>query len=436
MTEQAEKRRVSRRAFLRTAGYAAGALAAAPLIGPAAGSIAAVSAPGSAPAGAPVSIGVLLPQSQFYPDLARNFLAGMQLYLAQAHGRAGGRPIVLLTRDYGRSTARALDQSRELIEQARADLLVSTLSSGIAASLDPLLREWQVPLVVSGAGANVTRQDRESPYIFRNSLNFWRSSWALGGWAARNLGTKALIATSFYDSGYDAYYTFQLGFESAGGTIAQTRVTHRPTDTPDHLAALMSDIRQTRPDLVFAAYSGRDAVDFVRAYDAAGLSARIPLVGSGFLVDEQQMPELGGAARGIKTVLPWASTLSTAENQAFTAAFQSAAGRPADIFAVLGYDTAHLVIDALDAVNGDPRQSEQLRQALAHAAFAGPRGLVTMDPATLDAVTPLYLREVRGGGSPRNEVVAELGMAPMLDERFAALRAATKTGWENNYLCV
>ena len=75
--------------------------------------------------------------------------------------------------------------------------------------------------------------------------------------------------------------------------------------------------------------------EFVRAYAHAGLSARVPLLGSGFLVDESLLSQQGDAAVGIKTALPWARTLDLPANQAFTSAFQNFSGRPADPFAVM-----------------------------------------------------------------------------------------------------
>jgi branched-chain amino acid transport system substrate-binding protein len=433
---------ISRRTFLRRFGAATGALAVGQLLSACSRSSATnpthttdytgqlIVVPSSAAQKDTLRVGLLLPQSQLYPAAGANFRASMDLFLAQRS--SSERPIALLVQEYGTAPSTALEQAHEWIANTQVDMIVGSLSSGAAAALHPLLHEHQMPLLISNIGANLTRDDRNSPYIIRNSFSYWQSSWALGRWAAGNLGKQAFVASSFYDSGYDSLYAFQLGFESAGGTVTSTNITHRPGETGE-LRTLMTEIAQRQPDLVFAAYSGTQATDFVHAYADTGLPTRIPLLGSGFLVDESLLPQQGDSALGIKTALPWAYTLDLPANQTFTSAFQRFSGRPADSFVVLGYDTAQLISTA--AKRADTTQ--QLRQNLAAAAFDSPRGTVHMDNILLEISTPLYLREVRAhAGGLSNIVIDKLPAVPMFDDQLTALRASTKTGWSNAYLYI
>ena len=442
MHKQPGSVRLSRRAFLRRFGVAATALAAGQLVSACSGHQASASALDRGAASQPMAanfaaaqqgtlrVGVLLPQSQLYPMIGANFRAGMELYLAQARDDQRSRPLTLLMHEYGTLPSVAIEQAQALIANDQVDMIVGSLSSGSAAALHPLLREREMPLLISNIGANMTRVERQSPYIVRNSFSYWQSTWALGRWAAGNLGRRAIVASSFYESGYDSLYAFQLGFESAGGAIQSTRVTHLPTESSE-LPGLMDAIQHSQPELVFAAYSGPQARYFVRAYAQAGLSAHIPLIGSSFLVDETLLPEQGDAALGIKTVLPWAPTLDRPANQAFASAFQQFTGRPADPFAVLGYDTARLIAQCAC----ETHSPDQLRQALASAAFESPRGPARMNPTLLEAETPLYLREVRASAAgPFNAVVEQLPAIPVSDTGIVALRAAERTGWNNTYL--
>jgi branched-chain amino acid transport system substrate-binding protein len=434
--------RVSRRTFLRRFGATAGALAAGHLISACSNTSAAnltrnldqvpnrLAVHSTAGQQNTLRVGLLLPQSQLYPAIGTNFRAGMDLFLSERS--SVDRPISLIAHEYGTTPSVAIEQASKWITADQVDLIVGSLSSGTAATLHPLLHERQTPLLISNIGANLTRDDRQSPYIIRNSFSYWQSSWALGRWAAGNLGKQAFVTSSFYDSGFDSLYAFQLGFESAGGAITSTKVTHLPTETGE-LQTLMAEIQQAQPDLVFATYSGTQASDFVRAYAQAGLSPRIPLLGSGFLVDESLLFQQGNAALGIKTALPWAHTLELPANQAFTSAFQDFSGRPADPFAVLGYDTARLIAQCAC----DTRSPEQLRQALATASFESPRGPGHMNSMLLEIETPLYLREVRASaGGLSNTVIDKLPALPTHDASINALRASTKTGWSTAYLYV
>ena len=182
--------RVSRRTFLRRFGLAAGALAAGQLISACSNNPAA-SLTGSADQGSnllavrssaaqqnTLRVGLLLPQSQIYPMAGTNFRAGMDLFLAKRSST--DRPISLIAHEYGTTPSVALEQAHEWITTNQADLIVGSLSSGIAAALHPLLDERRTPLLISNIGANLTRDDRNSPYIIRNSFSYWQSSWALG----------------------------------------------------------------------------------------------------------------------------------------------------------------------------------------------------------------------------------------------------------------
>lgn len=424
--------RMSRRSFLRLTASTAGVLAAPPLLRDGDGLATILDAPhlASAPASAALRVGVVLPRSTLYPTLGRNFLDGMQLYLTQAGARSPGRAITLLPAEYGVGLIEARKQTRTLIEQGQVGLVVGVLSAESAFDLRDLLHERDIPLIRAGVGAEIVRESLRSPAIFHSSLGGWQAAMALGAWAARSLGRRAAMASSFYESGYDTGYAFRMGYESAGGTIALAEVTHVPGQAGG-LAQLLGRIQEIQPDLVYASYSGQQAVEFVRAYDEAGLARRSPLLGSSFLVDESLLPEQGRAAQGIRTALSWAPDLGTAENRAFSASYRAAAGRPADAFAVLGYDTARLIGEALGA--GGPAQ---LAQALGAVAFSGPRGAVAVDAEMIDTSSPLYLREVRGGAKARNVVVAQLDRGALRDGRVAELRETLRTGWLNGYLCI
>jgi len=406
MSNQNQFPPLSRRDFIKAVGLATGALALNPL------DLFADNSPLSSATvlprvPRPLTLGTLLPRSTLYPGLGKNWSAGMEFYFRQS----GGAPVALRADD-------------------SADLLVGIGGANVVA---PSQRAW---LIANDAGANVLRRDEASPNIFHNSLGYWQANAAMGNWTAQRLGRKAFVASSFYESGYDSLYAFQLGFENAGGQVAQTFVAHVPP-TANDLPELIAAIRRAQPDFVYAFFSGARAVDFMRAYADAGLIDQIPLAGSAFLVDEMLLPQLGNAALGIHSGLSWSPTLPTVENQTFFAAFQKMTGRAPDAFAVLGYDTARWIAEALNQVGGDLTQSAQLRQAFRAVKFASPRGAFAIDAATQTSATPLYLRQVQArDGKLVNQVLGKLEPVSENDARIAEWRIAVRTGWTHAYLGV
>lgn len=401
---------LSRRDLFKAAGALAAALAAGPLT---------IRIGGAAP-GAPLTVGLLLPRSSLYPQLGASLLAGLGLAADR------GRPLRLLVEECGALPSAAAAAATRLVEQRGAQLLVGPISGAGLSLLRPLLEARQVPLIATTAGANLPREAAPSPYIFRHTLGLWQTSLAAGAWAAASLGRRAFVAASAHDSGFDAIDAFQLGFEQGGGAIAGLGISHRP-GAPDSLPELMAAIAAARPALVYAAYAGAQADEFLRAYAGAGLAGRIPLVGAGLLADgaapDAALPELTSA-------LSWTPALDGPAARALRAELPQTTGRPADAFAALGYDTGLLIA----ATSGAGRA---LRDSLAAARVTGARGALSLDQRSGYVSSPLYLSSTSWAGAARRDALAaELPPTPALLERAAPLLSAPKTGWLNAYLCI
>src|SRR2546426_7816325 len=113
------------------------------------------------------------------------------------------------------------------------------------------------------------------------------------------------------------------------------------------------------PDPVFVFFAGAGAAKFVKDYADAGLKDKVPLYGSGFLT-EGVLAAQGAAAEGVKTVLHYADGLDNAANKKFREAFKKATNRDADVYAVAGYDTVHVLAEALGKVQGDTGAQKEL----------------------------------------------------------------------------
>lgn len=411
---------MSRRQFLVRAGLVTGAVATFPL---------------RAHAGfiwdgrPPLKIGVVVLESSLYPDMGDNLVAGMKLALAEA-GWENTRLIVERA-DNGSSIVRA----RSLVRNEKVDILAGMINPLIVHRLREDLEQTGTIYLNMEGGANHYQPRDESPLIFHNSLGYWQANWALGSWAAANVGKRAVVASSLYESGYDAYYAFPQGFEGGGGRVVGRELV--VNSGSKELAAMISAIGADRPDFVFASFSGEEAVAFVNAYAAAGLAGRIPLLASGFAVDEALLAAMGKNALGIKSCHTWSPMLATPENGAFRKAYAVKAGREADHFALLGYDTGCLVTAAVKSAKGTVLRNDGLKQSLEKTVMATPRGALRFDPRTGSNDSPLYLREVRReGGALQNVVIGELPGLATMAQRADRETMTAQSGWINTYLCV
>jgi branched-chain amino acid transport system substrate-binding protein len=379
---------LSRRTFVRTAGIGAAGLLAAP---------ATAAVLKRKPAA--FSAGLVLPVDGSYSRMSDSFTDGFRMALDAAKAQAA-----LTTRLLPQGLG-AYEAIQELVAGG-VDLIVAGVTSPVAHLVAPLVADRQIPLIVANVGAHLEPAAPDNPFVLRNSLQYWQASYALGGWTAAQVGRSGFIASSLADSGYDNVLAFRVGLEGGGGGIVGTQVTH--VDPADNgLAALLDAIRSTGANVVYANYSGQMAVDFLRAYASSGL--RVPVVGPAFLAEDYAAAAVGNGALGVRTSSSWTYADRSKANRSFVTAYAQRTGRPADPFAVLGYDTGNLVLTGLANARHAGLPNSRLVDALAGASITSPRGTLTVDASTRTVVGPLSIREMRGRASRlANEVVSTL----------------------------
>ena len=406
-------RSVSRRAFVKLAGLGA--------VGAAAGPVALASA---APRRT-IKVGLLLSAEGHYARMGESFAEGFRLYMEHANVHAP-----LLTRPVVQGHGGAYSGTTDLLA-AGVDVVAAQITAPMAHLIAPLFEERRVPLVVANVGGHVQLPKQRSPQILHNSLLYWQSSFALGRWAAAKLGKTAFVATSRPDSGYDTVFAFRRGFEAGGGAVVGSRITHESRHEPG-LTESFADIRNARPSVVFANYSGPLAAEFRAAYLDSGL--RTKLIGPTFLAEELAAP-LARRAAGITTASSWTPSDAVAASQIFQAAFTNRTGRKADAFTVLGHETALLIVAAFRRGISQGR----LADALAGMKIEGVRGTLRVDPTTNTVRAPLHIRRVhRLGGRGvhyANSVFEALPIVGPLPPALAVLGEEQRAAYVNEVLC-
>ncbi|HEX2913785.1 MAG TPA: ABC transporter substrate-binding protein [Chloroflexia bacterium] len=438
-------RRLSRRKFLATSTLSAFGLAAYPGLSASPGisgkanilfdktlnNSPALSAPLAINSGSELKLGVLTTRSIIYPEMSNSLLAGMQLYFDLFEPAPGGRNLQLVAQENGGSYTRSRSNvSKLLVETGGALLAGITNPANLSTRYSDVVAQQKALFLAGSSGENVSRDGDTSANLVHSSLMSWQSAWTIGNWAAAKFGKKALVMSSFYESGYDALYAFQLGFESAGGQVVKTVITGSPSNPAVSTeAALLDAVKETRPDVVYAAYSGSEALEFVKAYSQSGLGKDLPLLGSPFLTDETWLAQQGDNALNIYSVHPWSAALDSAQNKAFISAYRDRYGKLPDTFAVLGFEKARLIAGGLNAASGDPARTSLFRDGLLEAGSANSFKADSL-------LGSLYLRQVQKtpDGEYANVVLASPGKAPGQEVLPAAWLSSPKTGWSHPYL--
>jgi branched-chain amino acid transport system substrate-binding protein len=389
----------SRREFLKASGAAAATLAAGPLLGACGG--------GGAASG-PLKIGILLPYSDIYAVLGESITEAIRMYFDEVNNEAGGRKIEVITEDEGTQPDAALQKARKLVEQDEVSFVTGVVSSGVLAGLRDYFDQNKKLLICANAGANALSRGGKTPYIWRTSFTNWMPNWPVGTWAAENVGKRAYLSVPDYGAGKDTVNSFSHSFQAAGGEIMGTQLT--PFPNMGDPAPFITELADAAPELIYCFYSGGAAVTFMKAYGEFGLAGQIPLMCSGFMVEEDVLPAQGDAALGVRSGLHWALLLDNPENKKFTAAYKERTSKEANVFSVQGYDTGRVIVEMLNKVQGDTSNVDKMIEALGGISFASPRGSFALDAATQAPRHHIYLREVQTvDGVLHNVVTDDLG---------------------------
>jgi branched-chain amino acid transport system substrate-binding protein len=356
---------------------------------------------------APVRVGLLLPSQ--YPKLAAHVLDGFRTYATTA----AVRQIEMVVQEVGLGPYDAYRGAASLLDQQQPDLLFALINPALTSSFYELLEERQTSLLIADLGANVPDLSKTSPYVNLHSLGLWQAHFALGSRLGAQGMRRAVLVSSFYDSGYDGVYAFRHGFERAGGEVVASLVSHRPIDPNEHLAAMMDEIRALNPDLVYLVASGRDAQEFTQAFFAASLAERIPLASASYHLGAQPVAGLAD----------------------FLARFEAETGRPADLFSLLGYESALLIDAALVEAGGSLQRKSDFQVAFRKLRVGGPRGELAFDELSASMQGPLYVGSIKQQSSGLYyDLQTALDLPIGASGLVSQLNASVRSGWSNPYL--
>jgi branched-chain amino acid transport system substrate-binding protein len=345
-----------------------------------------------------IRVGLMLPYTGTYAQLGSAITNGFKLAVAERGGKLGGRELEYFTVDDEAEPAKAPENTNKLVQRDKVNVLVGTVHSGVQMGMVKIAKETGTLLIIPNAGLDAATGALCAPNIFRSSFSNWQPSYPMGKVLAER-GIKNVVTLAWkYGAGEEAIAGFTEGFIKAGGKAARGLWIPFPNV---EFQALLTEIAAIKPDAVFVFFAGGGAAKFIRDYAAAGLRAKIPLFGSGFLTDGI-LDAAGDAAEGLETTLHYGDGLNTKRDRDFRAAYSKAYKNDPDVYAVQGYDAALLLAVGLDATKGDISKKKEMIVAMEKATIDSPRGPWTLSKAH-NPIQDIYLRKVVGR---ENKVVA------------------------------
>ena len=348
----------------------------------------------------PLKIGLILPLTGPFASTGKQIEAACRLYMAKNGDTVAGRKVELIVKDdTGLAPETTKRIAQEMVVQDKVSVLAGFGLTPLALAAAPVATEAKVPMVVMAAATAMI--PTRSPFIVRTGFTLPQVTAPIAEWALKNKIKRVVTMVTDYGPGLDAEKTFVNTFKAGGGEIVESIKT--PLRNPDY-APFLQRAKDAKPDALFVFVPSGEGLAVMKQFDERGLKqAGIRLIGTGDVTDDDLLESMGAPSVGVITSFHYSAAHDSPENKAYVDAFMKANnGMRPNFHSVGGYDGMHLIYEAVKKA-GPGATGEQLVGAMKGMKWVSPRGPMSIDPATRQAVQSVYLREVKMvGGKPWN----------------------------------
>ncbi|MDN7131914.1 ABC transporter substrate-binding protein [Halomonas sp. MC140] len=339
-----------------------------------------------------VKIGMITTLSGGGSHLGVDVRDGFMLALEQS----GRDDVEVLIQDDARRPDLARSLANELMQRDDVDILTGIIWSNLAMAVVPaVVRQGTFYLSPNAGPSDLAGRMCHENY-FNVAYQNDNLHGAMGAYMREQGYERPIIMAPNYPAGTDALAGFKHLYE--GEVVDELYTQMGQTD----YAAEIAQIRASDADSLFFFLPGGMGISFMKQWEGSGVD--MPIFGAAFSFDEILIKAVGSAAIGARNTSLWAYDLENDANERFVEGFREAYGRTPTLYAAQGYDTANLILSALEVAHPDDKDA--FREALRAADFDSVRGDFRFGP-NQHPIQDIYVREVVEGddGQPTNRLL-------------------------------
>jgi branched-chain amino acid transport system substrate-binding protein len=353
----------------------------------------------------PITVGMLTTLSGGGAYLGEDTQKGFELALELA---GVSEHVEIVAEDDAQDPEIGQSLADRMIDRDGADIMTGIVFSNVAIAVVPTILDRDMIYLSSNAGpSNFAGADCHENY-FTVSWQNDNPAEATGEWVREQGFENVVAAAPNYQAGRDSVNGFRRTF----GDLQNEFYTE--LGATDY-AQTIAQIRSEQPDAVYFFYPGGMGIAFVQQYVESGLNESIPIFGPTFSLDETLVDAIGEAAVGLQNGSFWAPDLDVPANETFVAAYREEHGETPTNYAAQGYDTANLLLSALEAVDWAVEDTAAMREALRAADFDSVRGSFSFAPNQHPIQDWYILEVVEGEDGDFTNTIVELVLEDHVD---------------------
>ena len=312
--------------------------------------------------------------------------------------QSGRNDIDVVIEDDQRKPDIAVQIADKMVQSEKVDILTGIIWSNLAMAVVPSVTAQGKIYLSPNAGPSLLAGAGCHPNYF--NVAWQNDSLHNGGGAyAQSEGYKnVFIMAPNYPAGIDALNGFKALYE--GNVASEVYTKLGQTDYASEIA----QIRASGADAVYFFLPGGMGISFLKQYSGSGVD--IPVIGPAFSFDQGILQAVGAAALGVRNTSQWNKDIDTPTNKAFVSSFLKRYNRLPSLYASQGFDTANLLLSALDKANTS--DSKEFLSALKEANFTSVRGDFKFGPNN-HPIHDVYIREVvKEGDVFTNKIIGKV----------------------------
>lgn len=323
----------------------------------------------------PIKIGHLASLTGSEANFGQSCDRGVRMAVEERNAAGGvlGRPVEVVVVDDQSKNQEVNNCMAKLLQQDKVVAVVGEIASSNTIAAAPAAQRNKIPLVTPGStNPEVTKK---GDYIFRICYTDDFQGQVIARFAYKRLNVKNAAIITDQASAYSISLSkfVKEEFERLGGKVV-IEVNYKKTDSDYN--AQINQALQAKPDVLVLTGYYTNVGNIIRTARQAGFAG--PCVG-GDGWDADTLYQIGGKALDDTYFTNhYTPDDPNPRIQEFISSYRAKFGSVPDAMAVLGYDAALVVMDAIQRAGGT--EGPKIRDALATTKdFPGLSGAITID---------------------------------------------------------
>lgn len=369
----------------------------------------------------PIKIGVVTAISGTYGVIGKEVLEGASFAADEVNAKGGilGRQVEIVAEDDEAKPDVGIRKVEKLATKDDVKFFIGTVSSAVGLAISAKMPELNAIYVSTVNKTPKLTGEMWNRNTFRSNHNDNEDMMMISKWLSTRKDLKEwYLVGADYEWGHSSVNSFKALAQANGAKFSGE--VFIPLGTQD-MSAQVAQVKGAKPQAVWTAVSGGDAINFIKQAKAFGLTEMTEIIGHNLIIDSA-VKAAGENALGLMGNSNYHYSINTSENRDFVSAFEKKYGKKPTNYQGETYTGMLMIFNAISKAG--TKDVEKVILAMEGLEFSSPYGLVKVRKEDHQLQTPNYLgKVVKGNGGPEVKIVLEVSK----EETSVPLE---KTGWK------